>query len=250
MSHRIRTVKKLVIILTIMLVSIQCDERNEGWICTCEFVSVSLFLKYPDDQPVFLDSSKVFWKSKNRFLEQNHYWLSSAITGHYVIVDDLMQKELQNRRELMRFTGYLNDEVVYEQDVLVGADRCHVYHLGSEPLTQVIYGIPDAVRKSKFCELVNVERISFIVTYFHGFLNTIDKNLPYDTKLQMIVDWLSSYDCIKNAHIDCVQCTPPRHHGAPNNSRIAFSFVENEEIVNMIMLVTSYDAYFAGFISE
>ena len=51
-----------------------------------------------------------------------------------------MQKELENKKEIMRFTAFLNGEIVCESDLLVGADQCHVKYLGKEPLTHVIYG--------------------------------------------------------------------------------------------------------------
>ena len=112
----------------------QCGQKDESVICTCEYVTIGLKLEYPDGQPVLLDSCKVFWKSKNRFLEQDMSW-----NGYYSIVDDSMQNELKNRQEVMHFTGYLNGEIVHEQDVPVSADACHVKYLGTEPLTQTIF---------------------------------------------------------------------------------------------------------------
>lgn len=221
-----------------MLTSIQCNKGKgcEDVLCTEIFISIPLKLEYPDSQPVLLDSSKVFWVSKNHFLEQNLVsWDESRVWGGYIIVDDGMRKELENKQEVMHFTGYLNDEIVCERDVLVGADCCHVNYLGTEPLTQVIYGISDAVRESKFCELVNVERIRGIIPSYNAFRKTVNEDLPYKNKLQMVVDWFLSHDCITDARIV-----------SSVFSEIAFSFVENEQTVNMIMLVDN-DLYFAGF---
>jgi len=140
------TKKKFFLVATIltavMLVSVRCE--NPSVLCTDKFVSISLRLVHPDGQPVLLDSSKVFWVSQNRYLEEYWLWWYHGWTrGFYLIVDDGMQRELQNRREIMRFTGYLNGEIVHQQDVLVGANRCHVIHLGTEPLVHVLYDIPD-----------------------------------------------------------------------------------------------------------
>jgi hypothetical protein len=129
------------IFMAIMLTSTQCENTCDDEIvnCTKEFAFVSLQLKDPDGQPVLLDSTRVFWVSQNRYLEQNSYWWNSARQwGNYIIVDDNMQRELQGRQETMRFTGYLNDEIVYERNILVGADLCHVKYLGTEPLTAVV----------------------------------------------------------------------------------------------------------------
>ena len=116
------------------------DPENEPGEITeqCEdiYYIITLNLKYPDGQPVLLDSCTVFWVSQNRFLV--HTWSEFRAWGSYNIVGDGMQLELENKSEIMRFTGYLNGEIVCERDVLVGADRCHVQYLGSESLTQVL----------------------------------------------------------------------------------------------------------------
>ena len=106
-------------------------------LCTTVYMSVSLKLEYPDGQPVLLDSCKVFWVRENRYLE-NSLWNEARMYGFYSIVDDGMHQELLNKNEVMRFTGYLNDKIVCEREVLVGANCCHVYYLGTEPLNQVI----------------------------------------------------------------------------------------------------------------
>ena len=107
--------------------------------CTAIYMHISLKLEYPNGQPVLLDKSSVFWVSKKRFLEQDLVtWNEGRIWGNYNIVNDKMQKELLNKREIMHFTGYLNGKVVCERDVLVGADCCHVIYLGDKLLTQVI----------------------------------------------------------------------------------------------------------------
>jgi hypothetical protein len=242
------------IIAAVMLTSFQCSEKDErkceDVLCTMVFMSIPLKLEYPNGQPVLLDSSKVFWVNKNCYLEKElAMWNEARIWGSYAIVDDGMRKELENKQEVIRFTGYLNNEIVCERDVLVGADCCHVNYFGTEPLNQVIYNISDAVQESKFCELVNVKRIRDIIPSYNAFINTMNENLSYENKLQTIVDWFLSHNCITNARIDCILCVPT-YQGNPNNSRVAFSFIENGQTVNMIMLVAGNEPYFAGFISE
>jgi hypothetical protein len=199
-----------------------------------DIVHITLTLKYPDGQPVLVDSGKVVRVSNNQIL---YSWNGVSVTGDCLIVGDEMQQELENKKEIMRLTTYLNGEIVCERDVLVGADRCHVRYLGKEPLTQVIYGISDDVRDRKFCELVNVEKIQGIWISYNSFRNTIDENLPFENKLQLIVDWFLSHNCITDAHF------------SEGDFGIAFSFVENEEIINMVMCLTN-KMYFGGFISK
>ena len=115
------------------------EKGCENVFCTDIYMHISLKLEYPDGKPVLLDKSKVFWVSKKRYLEQNLVsWNEARVWGSYNIVNDGMRKELQNKKEVMRFTGYLNGKIVCERDVLVGADCCHVAYYGTEPLTQII----------------------------------------------------------------------------------------------------------------
>ena len=108
--------------------------------CTDEYASVLLKLEYPDGQPVILDEGKVFWVSENRYLGNGSGSLYEPRSSgsYYLIVNDGMRSELENRQEIMRFTGYLKGEVVCERNILVSADCCHVLYSGTEPLTQII----------------------------------------------------------------------------------------------------------------
>ena len=222
------------ILATVILTLIQCNKY-----CTLDYRSIVLDLKYPDGQPVLLDSGKVLRVSNNQILSS---WSGVSATGSCRIVDDEMRKELENKKEIMRFTGYLNGEIVFERDVLVGADRCHVQYLGKESLTQIIYGGSDEVRDRKFCELVNVENIQWIFISYNAFQRTLDENLPLENKLPLIVDWFLSHSCIIDAHINGIYSTSER------SGHIAFSFIENGEIVNMVMRVKGDEAYFGGFL--
>ena len=133
----VRKVVVLVLLITFVLASAQCDKILP---CNKSFDTILLTLKYPDEQPVQLDSSKILWISKNRFLEQQRKLPENDFSerGWYVIVDDRMKEELRNKREIMRFTGYLDGKIVHQQDVQVGANRCHVEYLGKEPLIQIV----------------------------------------------------------------------------------------------------------------
>ena len=274
------TIKKFFIsvpiFLAIMLILAQCTDINaykdtndcdytdvddcdypdtDGYNCLGVFVSVGLLLRHPNGQPVLLDRSSVFWVSENRFLEQNPFWWNSARQwGNYIVVDDNMQRELRGRQEIMRFTGYIDDEIVFERDLLVSAGPCHVKYLGTEPLTVVVEGISDAIQDREFCELLNTECIFDLIPLVTVVLSSIDDDVSHEDSLQMIVDWLLSRSCIIDAYIDCILCVSANPEWADTdlgwgyNSRIAFSFVENGKTVNMGMLVSGCNASFLGFI--
>lgn len=107
--------------------------------CTMINQHILLKLKYSNGQPFQLDSSKVFWVSENRYLERySTFRREGNVSGIYIIVNDVMQEELLNKMDVMHFTGYTNNKIVCERDVLVGADCCHVCYFGTEPLEQII----------------------------------------------------------------------------------------------------------------
>jgi hypothetical protein len=182
-------------------------------------VHILLKLEYPNGQPVLLDSSKVFWVSQNRFLEQNIVsWSEARAWGHYTIVNDGMRKELQNKEEVMRFTGYLNGEIVCERDVLVGADCCHVHYLGTEPLTQVI-----TLQEESDSSILEV--MHKIIPIINDFLAGLSEDLNDEQKLQALTEWLKLRPRIIDATIFCVSCIK----ALPAESEISISFKENDK---------------------
>lgn len=131
--------------ISAMIMFASCEKgNNEGqgsqdMVCTDIYITISVKLKYPNDQPVLLDSSRVFLVSENRYLEHDSVsWSRARVWGSYCIVNDDMREEFQNKMETMHFTGYKNNKIIYDRDVLVGADCCHVMYLGTEPLEEVI----------------------------------------------------------------------------------------------------------------
>lgn len=221
--------------LVIILTFVQCKRET---ICTEVFMGITLNLQYPDGQPVLLDSCQVLRVSNNQIL---YSWSGISISGHCLIVDDGMRKELEDKEETMRLTAYLDGKIIYERDVLVGADQCHVKYLGEEPLSHTIYGISDDVRDRKFCELVNRENIQWIFISYNAFRVTMDENLTLENKLPLIIDWLLSHSCITDARNNGIYQT------SVQNAYIGFSFVEDGELVNMVMRVTGNEAIFGGF---
>lgn len=122
-----------------MLTLVQCKKETT---CTYDLRSVTLTLQYPDGQAVLLDSGNVLQISTNQIVSS---WSGASASNNYTIVNDNKQEELEGKQETMRFTGFLNGEIVCQRDVLVGADRCHVQYLGKESLVQVIYDVPNKV---------------------------------------------------------------------------------------------------------
>ena len=103
--------------------------------------------------------------------------------------------------------------------------------------------------ESGFCESIRVDRLRDLIPNINTFVGRIDEDLPYETKLNLLVGWFLSYDCITEARIDCMHCvlTGP---DCINNSRIAFSFIENGRTVNKIMIVQGDHPYYMSFTSD
>ncbi len=119
----------------------QCDNNKEDCkdtLCTEEFRAIGINLMYPDETPVILDNYTVFWKSEKKLLTKPASWDNGALHGYYMIVNDNMILKLRHKEEVFQFTGFLNSKEIFTCEVLVGADCCHVQHLGSEPLTYII----------------------------------------------------------------------------------------------------------------
>jgi len=220
--------KRFFLIAVPVLMAVALSSTRCNYNCPAVCINIVLILHYPDGQPVLLDSTKVFWVGQNRYLTLKEHQLGGGFWGYHGVVT--CHTRGLGRRETMRFTGYLGGEVVHRQYVRIGVNRCgHFYLAGTnEPIVRVIYGVSDAVRKNKFCEFVNVEFVSVLMqSSIYALANTMSEELPHEDKLQMIVDWLLLHDCIKDAYVDY------------NDSQIAFSFLENGEIVNARLIISN-----------
>ena len=209
----------------------------EDVVCTEIFMHISLKLEYPNEQPVLLDSSKVFWISENRFLEQNTVsWNEARVWGSYLIVNDLMRKELQGKEEIMHFTGYLNGEIVCERDVPVSADCCHVIYLGAESLIQIIARVEND-------NSLLIEEMNKSLPVINEFLADLPSNseeqsfLNDGEKLQSLVEWLKSKSCVVDATVLCNSCI----YTLPVQSEISISVKYNEktEVVILDILMSN-----------
>ena len=213
-----------------------CEENIS---CKTVFVLIPLQLKYNDGQLVLLDSSTVFWVSQNRFLDQDSVlWNLAARTwGYYYIVDDDMQKELENKEEIMRFTGYLNGEIVCERNLLVGADCCHVKYLGTEPLIQIIQRASDDEpdnpdgSEEDFCLYLNSGNMDETLPIINEFLTGLPDESTEKQKLDALIDWLETFSCVREASIFCVSCVKT----SPLQSEISISVNINNKTEDFIL---------------
>lgn len=120
-----------------VLIGFSCDDSSSEneIICIEQFEHIVLKVQYEDGSPVALDSFKVFWEEQEVTIKYNDYEYQMARkVGLYAVVNDGMRNELKGLQENFRFAGYIEDELVISENVLVGANECHVCYYGEKPL--------------------------------------------------------------------------------------------------------------------
>jgi hypothetical protein len=48
------------------------------------------------------------------------------------VLDDSYRRKLTNKQDVFRFIGKRGDDIVVEEDYLIGADECHVYKVSGK----------------------------------------------------------------------------------------------------------------------
>lgn len=96
-------------------------------VCTEILVSLTFSPKTPNGVPIFLDS----YYSQNLDNGKTYSILDSnvASTASYVVVSDEQLEEINQEGTNIRFIGLQGNQIVVQQDFLVGHDCCHVVPL-------------------------------------------------------------------------------------------------------------------------
>ncbi|MFT6872984.1 MAG: hypothetical protein ACJAVN_001998 [Roseivirga sp.] len=130
--------KKLIYsILLINLVVFSCTNEDDGMnnisdcptdiVCTEIFVSLTFSPKDINNQPITLDSfyaqnldnGNTYSTENNDFAQENSY----------IVVTDAQIGEINKAGTNIRFIGLKGDEIVVQQDFMIGHDCCHVIPL-------------------------------------------------------------------------------------------------------------------------
>ncbi len=124
-----------------------CLEKTDDCakaICTEEYRSLSITLKYEDNEPVALDSAKVLWLERGIiFMQRQEIWEESRENGRYHVADDGMRNFFYNTKATLEFSAYLDGKIVHKQEIIITADCCHIDILSSGPFEKVINRDPD-----------------------------------------------------------------------------------------------------------
>lgn len=136
--------KKLVyLILSISFIIASCASEDEplttdndcppNLSCTEIFVSLTFSPKDGNNQPIILDS---FYSQNldngNTYSIQN---TNVSTQNSYVVITDAFIEEIQKKGTQIRFIGLIGNQIMVQQDFLIGHDCCHVEGLDG-PLDQ------------------------------------------------------------------------------------------------------------------
>ncbi len=102
-------------------------ECPDNVVCTEILISLTFSPKGANDTPIFLDN----YYSQNLDNGQTYSILNSNIasTASYVVVSDEQLEEINQEGTNIRFIGLQGNQIVVQQDFLVGHDCCHIIPL-------------------------------------------------------------------------------------------------------------------------
>jgi len=102
-------------------------ECPDDVVCTEILISLTFSPKTGNGVPIFLDS----YYSQNLDNGETYSILNSnvASTASYVVVSDEQLEEINQEGTNIRFIGLQGNQIVVQQDFLVGHDCCHVIPL-------------------------------------------------------------------------------------------------------------------------
>ncbi|MFY0592522.1 hypothetical protein [Roseivirga sp.] len=127
--------KRYFLFLTIALLFSACDQSDDSLIsnflgcsstmgCTEIFISLSYTPIDDNNQPIVLDN---FYTQNldngNTYSIQDH---NLDLQNSYIVIDDDQLAEINKTGTNIRFFGIVDDQIVLQQDFVVGHDCCHV----------------------------------------------------------------------------------------------------------------------------
>ncbi len=117
------------LLLTMTQISCNSDDDSDcrNTICTTEFVTITVFVKDQDQQPVALDSFKVInienGTDMTISLSQSELEMSQQ-SGQYPLVNDGSLEA--NEKRQIQFKGFINNQEVISSSYTVSDDCCHI----------------------------------------------------------------------------------------------------------------------------
>ncbi|MBO3700566.1 hypothetical protein [Roseivirga sp. E12] len=103
------------------------EDCPDNIVCTEILISLTFSPKDGNDNPIFLDS----YYSQNLDNGQTYSITNGTVlsTASYVVVSDEQLDEINQNGTNIRFIGIQGNQIVVQQDFVVGHDCCHVVPL-------------------------------------------------------------------------------------------------------------------------
>ena len=102
------------------------NEKCQDAVCTCDFQSIRIELKYEDGTPVILDSYEVIEVATGK---THDVWEDIDLSewGRYAISTDFDRQAFFDRKVKLQFIGKIGGKVIVTKNHIVSADCCHIY---------------------------------------------------------------------------------------------------------------------------
>ena len=126
-----------IIVLFFLLFLQSCSEKDRECdiICTEEYRTIIVSVQDGEGEPVALDDFKVVDVKNDRDLTIQptaDVLHQMKERGTYLLFSDRYVQEYAQQELEINFTGFIDGEEVLNEDYVVGADCCHVYHVSGD----------------------------------------------------------------------------------------------------------------------
>lgn len=134
-DKRTRMKKLVYLILSLCFLAISCGETDDAadntldgcptnLTCTEIFISLLFTPTNSSNQPITLDS----FYTQNLDNGNTYSIINNTVgqSNSYVVVSDSQRSEINKEGTNIRFIGLLGDQIVVQQDFVIGHDCCHV----------------------------------------------------------------------------------------------------------------------------
>ncbi|WP_224491084.1 hypothetical protein [Robertkochia flava] len=122
------------------------DDGNQGncgnAVCTEEFRAFDVSVVNRSQEPIALDEFVVTWVESGRNLTLDYSQEDLEVyqaSGMYPLISDSYLSDFRSRVISLTFEGYINGELVVDEDFTVAFDCCHVFLIEGD--LEVVLGV-------------------------------------------------------------------------------------------------------------
>ena len=146
--HSLKRYLKYVLFLGLLFAfAMSCnndDDNNQGncseVVCSQEFRFFDVSVVNRSQEPIALDEFVVTWVENGRDLTLDYTAEDLEVyqtTGQYPLINDNFVQDFKSRVISLTFEGYIQGELVVDEDFTVAFDCCHVFLVEGDLLVEV-----------------------------------------------------------------------------------------------------------------